>query len=159
MAANVVVYAPDGARETHSRLNARDLVLHSGWTYSPGKTYTPVDSAPYIMDSHKAPTASKAQEVLDRYGAGPNAGEVLAAPPADTSVFDAGPGVAVPPTEPAYVAPAPEPVVEPESVIEPELVPEEAVTDEPEPVVEEEPAIEDAPTTTRRRGRPPKSGL
>lgn len=99
----VVVVGPHG-EETHTPLNARDLVLHvPGYSYGNGKTVTPADSSPYAVAVPPA-TPEPAKAVLDRYGSGSDA--LAAQAPAAPVVFKA-PQVEAAPVAPVPIAEAP----------------------------------------------------
>lgn len=72
MAAQVKVYhpkhAPKGA--LHTIPNARDLVSHAGWTYKPGREYTPADNVPFASakGASKADEVAKVQSIIDGAG-------------------------------------------------------------------------------------------
>lgn len=145
----VTIYAPSGAEEKHSNLNAVDLVRNCGYTYQPGKVHAPTEGAPYAKpETGKLP--SRAQEALDSVGTGSEVGgnghiDSLSAPAGQTTATESilnpttikttpAPAIAEPAPAPAPVeAPAPAPVEAPAAAAEP--APVEAVTT-PEPVVE-----------------------
>ncbi|AXQ69703.1 hypothetical protein HOU03_gp121 [Caulobacter phage CcrSC] len=97
---HVTIYNEDGEAETHTRLNAVDLVRNNGYTYKYGKTYTPVDSAAYAQAKAPANTPEPAHAVLASVGSGSAIGAMdqpvtFNAPIAETTapveeVFDAG---------------------------------------------------------------------
>lgn len=111
----VVVVGPHG-EETHTPLNARDLVLHvPGYSYGNGKKASPVESSPYAVVAPPPGTPEPAKAVLDRYGSG---SDPMAAQPAAAPVVFKAPQVAEAAAAPVVVA---APVAEPESapVVEP----------------------------------------
>lgn len=154
----VTVYAKDGKPYTVSHLNAHDMVVHSGYTYAPGRPFSPVDNAPFqTKPVSKASEAKRVQAIID--GVGTNSNEEEHDDDDDgVVVFDAGAPPA-PGEDTVFPATAPEP----EAAAAVEVIP--AVTPEPVAVVEaaapetteegaEETDAEDAP---KRRGRPSKA--
>jgi hypothetical protein len=65
----VTVYNPKGKPETHTRVNARDLVNGAGYSWEKKKPANPAASAPFALPQNTKFSKSKAQEVLDRVGA------------------------------------------------------------------------------------------
>ncbi len=170
---HVVVYSKSGKSETHTRLNANDLVRNSGYTYEPGKTFLPTDEPAYKRLG-RPEGLDPAQRVLDSHGSRGGADALTYTPPEQPIVFDAGAGKAIQvatSSEPVEVAPvvraprpAPAPVMAPVEDADEELdeVVEEVAPVKPvaAPVVEEveAPAAEEAPAAPKERQRRPKKG-
>ena len=63
----VTVYDKSGEGHKKSLANARDLVVNAGWSWKPGKQFSPVQSAPYAGITRVDPHApSKAQQVINK---------------------------------------------------------------------------------------------
>jgi hypothetical protein len=91
----VTIYAPDGTAVKESTLNARDMVLHCGYSYVPGKAVTPTDSAAYARTAPPpGANPNKAQEILDQHGYDPNRTTPFAATE-DEEVLEVGDEVEV----------------------------------------------------------------
>ena len=121
----VTIYAPSGAEEKHSNLNAVDLVRNCGYTYQPGKVHAPTEGAPYAKpETGKLP--SRAQEALDSVGTGSEVGgnghiDSLSAPAGQTTATESilNPTTIKTTPAPAIAEPAPvEAVTTPEPVVE-----------------------------------------
>lgn len=158
----VTVYDKDGTSYTVSHLNAHDMVIHLGYTYAPGRKFTPVDNAPFqTKPVSKASEAKRVQAILD--GVGTNSNETEEHDDDDDNkplVFDAG-APAAPGEDTVIPATAPEPVVvavvESIPVTAPEPEPVAAVQAAPEPEASDEGDETDAEGAPKRRGRPSKA--
>lgn len=89
MSTYVTIYNEAGDAETHLRLNAVDLVRHAGYTFKPGRAYTPVDSAPYAQAKPPA-TPEPAHAVLASVGSGSAIGAM------EPETFSSAPAAAAP---------------------------------------------------------------
>lgn len=76
MAQTVTIYSPEGEERKETLLNARDLVLHCGFTYDPGKVYTPVDVLPAKIKRVKKDITG-VQEVWENTGQRPGGGSIM----------------------------------------------------------------------------------
>lgn len=63
----VKVYDVNGKEYEVDNLNGHDMVMHLGYTYTPGKVFTPADTAPHALVGKK-PTGIKTQEILNNVG-------------------------------------------------------------------------------------------
>lgn len=140
----VTVYDKQGKSYVVSHLNAHDMVTHSGYSYKPGRSHSPVDHAPFeVKPVSRASEKKRVQAVLDAVGTDYN-GRAEADEDEDDmpAVFDA-------------VATSPALVMTTELPASSDGEPEAAVEIE-EDDVEEAPAAAavDAP---KRRGRPAKA--
>jgi hypothetical protein len=144
----IVVYAPDGSPERHTRPNARDLVNGAGYSWMRGVTTTPAAIAPFATPVPPE-DGEIAQKVLDKIGGkATNMAPAIAA--AATLTTD------VPVEEPAEeeVVDFSAPVVTADDEAEEAIAEEEAIE-----AVEDEAdeGAEEAPAAPRRRGRPPRA--
>lgn len=159
---HVAVYSPAGEKVLETPLNAIDLVRSCGYTYQPGKTYSPTDSQPYANVA--PPAGNPAQDVLDRNGHRSGVEENPAAryAPEPAVVFDAGASVA--PNAPLVAAPAPL-AAAPAPVAPPVPAPAAAPAAEPAPAVEapaapapaDEPQAPAAPAAPAERQKRPST--
>ena len=144
----VTIYAPSGAAEKHTTLNAVDLVRDCGYSFTPGKSHLPTEGLPYA-DPTTGKLPSRAQEALDSVGTGAEVGAEArlnagALPAGATTVSESIHNPATIKTAPpAAPEPAPEPVIEP--------TPEPVVEPTPEPVVEA--PVEAAPKPRQQRAK------
>lgn len=146
MAAYVTIYNKLGEPEKHTLANARDAVAHSGYSWKPGRKWTPIESAPYARPA-LANDTTHVQKLLDGVGG--------SAKPIDVTITDAveddDPVVIEEGPDPASAAETPEEVDEDPVVIE-----EDGAADESDAADEDEAADEAeeaAPSGRRGRGR------
>lgn len=89
----VVIYDKDGNKHTVDHLNAVDKVASLGYTYQPGRSFTPVETPPHALKTQELlkrdpQGARRAQSILDGVGSyvrsGADEDEIE-----DETVFDA----------------------------------------------------------------------
>ncbi len=73
----IPVFDKDGKEYKVDNLNAHDMVVHLGYTYAPGKKFSPVDNAPHAGKPVSAVEEKKlAQSILDGVGTNVSMAEV-----------------------------------------------------------------------------------
>jgi hypothetical protein len=75
----VAVYNPEGKKEMHTKPNARDLVVGSGYSWHPSLPSQPAAFAPFVTSTPPS-SAAQSQEVVDKVGGSLAMSQPAAAP-------------------------------------------------------------------------------